>query len=90
MQETLLIPTVHRNGTSGKELLDQILEARAALRVAIKALQNACPNGRDYYVQGDRTIHQALEQHSDRLSKIQSVYSDLEQIATGIVGQEAK
>ena len=48
----MMVPTVHLNGTSKCELMRQVMGARIALHTAIDALQQACPNGRDYYVQG--------------------------------------
>ena len=89
MSNSLIFPTIHRNGTSSKELLQQVLDARSALRASVKAVQNACPNGRDYYLQGDRSIYVALEQHENRLAVLDGVYRELGQIAEAIVNQEA-
>jgi hypothetical protein len=77
----LLIPTIHRNGTDGNDLLEQNSDARHAIRLAIKALQNACPNGRDYYPQGDGVIYQAIEQHTKRLKALEAVHNELGEIA---------
>lgn len=88
MSKTLVFPTVHRNGTNGNDLLEQITEARHALRIAIKAVENAAPNGRDYYVQGDDVIYKALEQHIDRLAACEWVLNELGQIGEAIADQE--
>jgi hypothetical protein len=48
----MLIPTVHLNGTSGEDLLDQYGSAVEAVREAIDAVCDTGPNARDYYVHG--------------------------------------
>lgn len=48
------VPTVHLNGTSKGELLDQAHRAARAVANAITAVMQAAPNGRDFYVQGGR------------------------------------
>src|SRR6478672_1946088 len=86
----LIFPTVHRNGTHGPDLLELQLDARSAILDAIKALQTAGPNGRDYYPQGPDAIQLAIAQHSDRLALLNRVYNELSQIAEAIVKQEAQ
>lgn len=88
MNTKLITPTVHLNGTCGKDLLEQVINARNALRLAIKALGEACPNGRDYYLQGGGVIQEALEQHQARQFALGTVYCELGQIAEAIVDQE--
>lgn len=48
----MMIPTLHLNGTSRTELIKQLTDAGHALALAIDALGNASPHGRDYYPQG--------------------------------------
>lgn len=43
------IPTVHMNGTSPEDLLEQLVRAHQAVAGALEALDAASPNGRDYY-----------------------------------------
>ncbi len=81
---TLIVPTVHLNGTSKQELLDQLCEAITALHAAGKALARACPNGRDYYVQSATAIGQALDQHEARMNKLREIVTELEAIAEAI------
>jgi hypothetical protein len=81
---TLLTPTVHLNGTSREELLDQLGNALTALHVATLVLGKAAPNGRDYYPQGEKVIYGALYQHKLRLQKLQEVIAELEAIGEQI------
>lgn len=83
----LLVPTVHLNGTSGNDLLEQITEARRALRLAVEALHKACPNGRDYYPQSPQSIYEAVEQHAARAKALVGVYNELGDIAQSISDQ---
>jgi hypothetical protein len=80
----MMIPTIHINGTGRADLLLQYQQAIAALALAQKALQSACPNGRDYYPQGDRAIIQALDEHHERLAKLSDVMTELREIAMQI------
>jgi hypothetical protein len=62
----VVLPIVHRNGTSKEELLCQRIELSGALRQAEAKLRQAAPNGRDYYpVPG--LYEKALAQHARRL-----------------------
>jgi hypothetical protein len=86
----LMIPRVHLNGTSEAELLQQIHEARHALRNALTVMARGTPHDRDYYVIGDDAGPQAREQHYARVAKVESVLEELEQIAQGILFQNAR
>lgn len=57
----MLIPTVHLNGTSGQDLLEQQQAVLDALRAVREAMVAAMPNGRDYYPQGEDAIGEARE-----------------------------
>ena len=81
----MMFPTVHLNGTAGADLQDRVTDAMLALHTAIKALQAAGPNGRDYYVQRDVTAFaQAQQQHEDRLARLESVQVELVEISESI------
>lgn len=86
-QKSLIIPTVHLNGTSQNDLLQQLIDATSTLRTAREAMQKAAPNGRDYYVQNDNALRTAIQQHTDRLTKIDEVIADYETIMEGIADQ---
>lgn len=52
------LPTIHLNGTSAESLYEEYHALRLAVRVAIKALENATCNARDFYPQEDRDAYQ--------------------------------
>ncbi len=84
MTDSLAIPTVHLNGTSRDELEEQSREAVFAIGAAIDAMRHVCPNDRDYFVQGPRAGMIAREQHRDRLTRLESVRQELENIFIGM------
>lgn len=86
----MMLPTLHLNGTSGADLMSQTVDAMIALSDAIKALQAAGPNGRDYYLQQETNAYtQALQQHWDRLAQLEAVLADLTRISESIHTQTA-
>jgi hypothetical protein len=75
-------PTIHRNGTAAKDLLEGYCEAMTGLRDAIQALQKAGPNARDYYVQKEHGAFEiARAEHEDRLERMRSVLKEMEALA---------
>jgi hypothetical protein len=81
----LLAPTIHLNGTSRKDLEDQLLNARNAIKAAIEAVYVACPHDRDYYVQGREAGATARAQHRDRLRRLMSVQAEYETILERVI-----
>ena len=76
MKKTLILPIVHLNGTSRKELIAMRCKASNCLREAIEELSAMGPNGRDYYpVQG--LFDQARDQHVRRLEVLKGVYREI-------------
>ena len=67
---SLAIPTIHMNGTSKKALLTDYCDAIDALHEAGRKLAATCPNGRDYYTQGNTALGAALNQHENRMNKL--------------------
>lgn len=59
-------PTVHLNGTSRETLRESYQEAYDAILNAREKLRAACPNARDYYVQGPEAFREAAEEHARR------------------------
>ena len=84
--KTLTIPTVHLNGTSRKELLNQVLQARSAVCTAMEKLTLAAPNQRDY-VQTPDAWRSALNEHHTRMYKLREVADELEEIAEKLLPQ---
>jgi hypothetical protein len=84
---TIAIPTIHLNGTSKRELLDQYIAAIRALRSATEIMARGGPHGRDYYVQGPDAINVAIAQHKVRLQKVHAVADELEGIALEVQKQ---
>ena len=80
----MIVPTIHRNGTAKQELIDQLCDAGGAISTAITALENACPNARDYYPQGQGAIQTAIEEHRKRIDALVQVRKELQQIAIHI------
>lgn len=72
------LPTIHLNGTSLSVLTEQTQTARKALRDAVEALQEASPNARDYYPQGESAVFAAQREHEQRVAKLSDVLLDLD------------
>lgn len=87
MVRDLIAPTVHLNGTSKDELIRQHVDVLQALRAAEKALAQACPNGRDYYVQPAGALAKALAAHEARIARVQSLIDEIEEIAVAVSEQ---
>jgi hypothetical protein len=90
VDQRLSVPTVHLNGTSRGELIEQLRNALTAVHDAERALELACPHGRDYYVQPGDAIGEAMRQHAARLGKLSDVERELEQIAEAILEQKGE
>lgn len=77
------LPTVHLNGTPRDVLVQQRCDVLYHLRSAEVALQEACPNGRDYYlVPGSMEL--ALQAHRDRLATLCGLIHEIEAEAMAI------
>jgi hypothetical protein len=83
----LEVPTVHLNGPSKGELIKQLRSAMEAVHAAERALANASPHGRDYYVVGPQAIQNAMYQHRARMEKLADVARDLGYIAVRVMEQ---
>jgi hypothetical protein len=83
-RKAIAVPSIHLNGSGKEHLLNEVTEAGSALHAAIDALYAATPNGRDYYTQGPDALRQALAEHTSRLSRLESVLKELQQLAEAI------
>lgn len=87
-QQTIIAPIVHRNGTAKEDLLEQAIDARRAVREAVRALQEAYPNGRDYYVSNDPLAYsKAQAQHDAWAEALEVVQRGLGELAIQIDSQ---
>lgn len=73
----MIYPTIHLNGTSRDELQRQLREAHEAIEAALKAMANATPHGRDYYVQSNNAINVAMTEHQYRMKRLEDVKDEL-------------
>lgn len=78
------VPTIHLNGTSAKELVEQLINVANPLRDAIKAHAVALPNGRDYYPQGNDAIGKATTEWCHRHDNLVTALRELEDLASAI------
>lgn len=84
----LRVPTVHLNGTSRDELLDNLRKAWRAVHDAGEAVRKTCPHDRDYYTQSDPDAGKiARAQHIERMRKLDGIKDELKAIAIAIQEQ---
>jgi len=75
------LPTIHINGTPASHLLEDSMRVSASLRQAIRDLENAGPNERDYYVQGCGAFRTAQREHQARIDALVAVRREIEAIS---------
>jgi hypothetical protein len=78
------MPTIHFNGTNGRDLLEQYCEIGRAIANAIEKMVHNGPNGRDYYPLGPAAFSIAASEHEARIKKLREVREEIEQIAEHI------
>jgi hypothetical protein len=83
----LIKPTVHLNGTSGDDLLEQLTDANVSICEALTDLCDAAPNARDYYPQGDTAFRAARSQHDFRVARLISVREEIQALAHHVADQ---
>ena len=83
-------PIVNMNGSSQEELLEQVMAAKEAVAIAMKALAEATPHGRDYQTAPAGAYTVARGQHNVRFGKLVDVYEELQAIAVDIYEQRRK
>jgi hypothetical protein len=80
-ETTMILPTIHRNGTSKADLFDRYMTAMLAVEAAIDAVIQTAPHGRDYYPQGDDALRQAQAAHQDRMRRLHAIAAELNTLA---------
>jgi hypothetical protein len=83
-----IAPTIHLNGTSGKDLWNEYHAAYEATKNSIDALCNATCNGRDFYPQGPAAFSQARSERDGALQKLREVKTYIEEVLMGIMAQQ--
>ena len=76
----MIHPSIHLNGTSGKELLESYRKAGDAVQDAIEAHNESAPHSRDYYVQSSEAFIFAQHEHVARGRKLQEVLAELQEL----------
>ena len=80
----MLTPTIHLNGDRREQLQDDACDAILAVQDAIRTLAKIAPNGRNYYPQGPRAIEDATTDYMVMLAKLESVQSEIDDLAIAI------
>lgn len=83
-------PLVNLNGTSAEELIAQQSRVVEAGDQLLRALHDAMPNGRDYYMKPgpENWTELACREHSARISCVQQIINDAHMIASAIMEQK--
>jgi hypothetical protein len=71
-------PIIHLNGTSKNELLDQQQKLYLAIADAMKALANAAPNQRDYYLLDEAAWARARAKYDVRYNTLKLMQTDVQ------------
>lgn len=74
-------PTIHMNGTSPDDLLEQYRNAMDAIQAAGEMLAQCGPNGRDYYPQSPEALTSAIDEHRSRRERIEAVFEEVQELA---------
>lgn len=80
-------PQVNNNGTSKKELMNQLLAVAKAGREMQRALDDAAPHGRDYQTLPPMIFQLARTQHTRRAQSLARIMEEIEDIALQVQDQ---
>lgn len=83
-KKALKVPTVHLNGTSGQVLYEQYIEVGHSLGLTLRAMEEASPNARDYYVQGEGAYAEAAKEHTARVDALRGVGQEIATIVESL------
>ena len=83
-----MAPRVHPNGTSKRDLLDQYAAAYTAVNEAKRVLAENGPNARDYYVISATAFRVAVDDHADRLGRLEGIKEELIALCDAISEQK--
>ena len=79
---SVILPTIHINGTSAKSLTEDYAQARRAVQEAVNALRAVDFNARDYYVQGPGAWTAAVQQREDVYQHLSAAFNALHEHET--------
>ena len=80
-------PTVHLNGTSREELIDQYSGIFTAIRATRQALQNSAPHSRDYPPHGFSSYPEAREQYQRWTKMLTDLEEEVMNVAVEVAEQ---
>ncbi|MFB1500789.1 hypothetical protein [Thiocapsa sp. N5-Cardenillas] len=75
--QELQMPCIHMNGTSPDNLIEDWIQARAAVEAAMDAVARCGPNMRDYYPLESGSWERALHQHEARWKQLHAISEEL-------------
>ena len=80
------VPIVHTNGTPRDTLIDNYCAVSDALRVALEALRNTMPHGRDYYPHpvGEDVAAFARKVWEERIEAVEEILDRVQREAADI------
>lgn len=82
--QTLSLPLLSLGGTPKGRLVDGLCEASSALRLALKAVEETCPDGRDYARIGPDALATATAEHRSRMDRLRAVLTEIEALKVGV------
>jgi hypothetical protein len=77
---TMILPTIHLNGTNQRDLLEDWLKVSHSLGTSLEVMANNGPNARDYYPQGQSAINTAVDEHADRIKRLTALKLEIDKI----------
>ena len=80
-------PQINLNGTNGKDLRKEYLNAMLALEDAVNAMFQITVHGRDYHMKGQHVTSEAQHEHSARIRQIELVKQEITEILLNIEDQ---
>lgn len=80
----MLIPTIHSNGDSQKNLLTEATDALRDLRKSRETILKITVNGRNFYPQGPGVINEATNRFREMVSRFDSVITEIEEYAMAV------
>ena len=87
MNQNIVAPTCHLNGSSPQSLLADNVAVRDLLQQTLDSLCNAAPSARDYYIQGQGYYETARQQWEEKLNTLESLLAK-QAVLTHLIQQQ--